>query len=67
MRTFNNRLAAFDCYEGEDMILLGYNSCSGCPTLYAYEKILKRIKPLVEFAKAEKIHFSSCMVKIVLP
>ena len=35
--------------------------CAGCPTLYAYEKILKHVKPLVEFAKADKIHFSICM------
>lgn len=28
------------------------------------EKIIKKIKPLVEVSKAEKIHFSSCMVKI---
>jgi predicted metal-binding protein len=64
MRSFNNRLAAFDCYGQEDIVLVGYNSCAGCPTLYAYEKILKRVKPLVEFAKAEKVHFSSCMVKM---
>jgi predicted metal-binding protein len=26
--------------------------------------ILKRVKPLIEFAKADKIHFSSCMAAL---
>jgi predicted metal-binding protein len=64
MQAFNSRSAGFDRYEGEDVTLVGYNSCAGCPTLFGYEKILKRVKPLVEFTKAEKIHFSSCMVKM---
>jgi predicted metal-binding protein len=64
MTAFNTRTASFDRYEGEDVTLVGYNSCAGCPTLYAYDKILKRVKPLVEFARAEKIHFSSCMMKM---
>ena len=61
MRAFNWRLAAFDGYGDEKITLVAYNFCAGCPTICAYEKILKRVKPLVEFAKADRIHFSSCM------
>ena len=63
MGAFNNRIAAFDCYNDVDIELVGYSDCAGCPTLYDDEKILKRVKPLVEFAGVEKIHFSSCMVR----
>jgi predicted metal-binding protein len=64
MGALNNRNAAFDCYNDEDIELVGYSDCVGCPTIYADEKILERVKPLVEFAKVEKIHFSSCMVRM---
>ncbi|MDR0863220.1 MAG: CGGC domain-containing protein [Oscillospiraceae bacterium] len=64
MSAFDSRTKSFARYKDEDVQLVGYNSCAGCPTLYAYDKILKRVKPLVEFAHAEKIHFSSCMMKM---
>jgi predicted metal-binding protein len=64
MRAFNTRTASFDRYQGEEVELVGHNTCAGCPTLYAYDKILRRVKPLVEFARADKIHFSSCMMKM---
>lgn len=64
LRAFNNKTQVFDRYKEEDIQLVGYSDCAGCPTLYAYGKILKKVKPLVEIAKAEKIHFSSCMVKL---
>ncbi|AKB80826.1 hypothetical protein MSBR3_0248 [Methanosarcina barkeri 3] len=32
--------------------------------MLAPEKIIKKIKPLVEISKAEKIHLSSCMAKM---
>lgn len=54
----------FDRYKGEDIELVGYSTYAGCSTLYAHEKILKKAKPLVEISKAERIHFSSCMVKL---
>jgi predicted metal-binding protein len=59
---FNTRTAGFEQYAGEDVTLVAYNTCAGCPTLYAHDKILKRVKPMVEFSKADKIHFTSCMM-----
>jgi predicted metal-binding protein len=64
MRAFDTRTKSFERYKDGEVQLVGYNSCAGCPTLYAYDKILKRVKPLVEFAHAEKLHFSSCMMKM---
>jgi Predicted metal-binding protein len=64
LRSFNKKIAVFDRYKDEDIELVGYSTCAGCPTIYAHEKILKKVKPLVEVAKADKIHFSSCMVKL---
>ena len=61
---FNDRNGAFEAYQGVAIELVGYSSCAGCPTLFAYEKILRRVKPLVEFARADRIHFSSCMMKM---
>ena len=62
--SFNNRSEMFDRYGSEDAILVGFSTCAGCPTLNAHEKILKKVKPLVEDCMAEKIHFSSCMVEL---
>lgn len=65
LRSFNETKGMFEQYkEGMEAQLVGFSTCAGCPTLLAPEKIIKKIKPLVEISKAEKIHFSSCMVRI---
>jgi predicted metal-binding protein len=64
-KSFNNRKGMFERYKDYSEIqIVGFSTCAGCPTLYAFEKILHKIKPLVEISKADTIHFSSCMVKL---
>ncbi|CQR72606.1 CGGC domain protein [Sporomusa ovata DSM 2662] len=64
-KSFNNRKGMFERYkEDQESQIVGFATCAGCPTLYALEKILKKVKPLVELSKADTIHFSSCMVKL---
>ena len=63
--SFNARKAMFERYKDDkDVELVGFATCAGCPTIVAPDKILKKVKPLVEIGKAEKIHFSSCMVTL---
>ncbi|MFW9988272.1 MAG: CGGC domain-containing protein [Candidatus Odinarchaeota archaeon] len=48
-------------YGGVEIV--GLLSCSGCATLMAHEKILRRVRSLIR-AGAEIIHFSSCINNI---
>lgn len=65
LRSFNEKTGTFERYKNDtETYLVGFSTCSGCPTLLAPGKILKKTKPLVVMSKAEKIHLSSCMVKI---
>jgi len=43
--------------------LIGIISCAGCPTAVVPEKILSRVRALVELG-AEAVHISSCMVYV---
>jgi len=43
--------------------LIGIISCAGCPTAVVPEKILSRVRALVELG-AEAIHISSCMMYV---
>jgi predicted metal-binding protein len=54
---------AFSRYD-EGCELVGFTTCAGCPTEIAPDKILTKIKPLVELSQAEVIHMSTCMEKI---
>ncbi|WP_048105926.1 CGGC domain-containing protein [Methanosarcina barkeri] len=64
-RSFNEKTGSFERYKDDtEARLVGFSTCAGCPTLLAPEKIIKKIKPLVEISKAEKIHLSSCMAKM---
>lgn len=60
---FNARKGAFARYD-EDIELVGITTCAGCPTKLAPDKILTKIKPLVELSQAEVIHISTCMEMI---
>ena len=65
LRAFNGRDVVFKRYKDDnDLALVGLTSCDGCPTLYAPERILNNVKPLVELGEAEIIHIASCMVKM---
>ncbi|WPC41603.1 CGGC domain-containing protein [Clostridium sp. JS66] len=64
-KSFNERKGMFERYkDNQESQIVGFSTCAGCPTLYAFEKILIKVKPLVEISKADTIHFSSCMVKL---
>lgn len=59
LRSFNEKKGMFEQYnEGMEAQLVSFSTCADCPTLLAPEKIIKKIKPLVDISKAEKIHFS---------
>jgi predicted metal-binding protein len=64
LRCFNAKTAGFELYKNEEIQLVGITTCAGCPTIYAHEKILRKVKPLVELNKVDKIHLSSCMAKL---
>ncbi len=59
--SMRGRQGGFERYsKDEDLELIGIISCANCPTLAAYDKILLRVKALVEFG-AEVIHFAYCV------
>jgi predicted metal-binding protein len=58
------RKGLFDRYSKEDQLdLIGIINCSGCPTLAAPEKILKKVKSLVSY-RLDALHFSYCMTAL---
>ena len=61
LASMRGRQGGFECYsKDEEIELVGIISCANCPTLAAYDKILLRVKALVEFG-AEVIHFAYCV------
>ena len=65
LKSFNEKTGTFEQYKDDtEAYLVGFSTCSGCPTLLAPEKIIKKIKPLVVMSKVEKIHLSTCMAEI---
>lgn len=58
------RRGLFERYKDENQLdLIGIINCSGCPTLAAPVKILKRVKALVEY-RLDALHFSYCMTAL---
>lgn len=58
------RRGLFERYSNENQLdLIGIISCSGCPTLAAPEKILKRVDALAGY-KLDALHFSYCMTAL---
>lgn len=58
------RKGLFERYSNESQLdLIGIINCSGCPTLAAPEKILKRVKALAGY-KIDALHFSYCMTTL---
>ncbi|MBB5337609.1 CGGC domain-containing protein [Pectinatus brassicae] len=61
--SFANNIGAFKKYKNSNSNIVGFSTCAGCPTIYAAEKILNKVKPLIELSHADTPHFSTCMVK----
>ena len=61
LASMRGRQGGFERYsKDENLELVGIISCANCPTLAAYDKIVLRVKALVEFG-AEVIHFAYCV------
>jgi len=58
------RRGFFERYQNDEKLdLIGIINCSGCPTLAAPEKILKRVKALADY-RLDALHFSYCMTAL---
>ncbi len=58
------RKGFFDGYSKEETLeLIGIINCSGCPTLAAPEKILRRIRALADY-RIDALHFTYCMTAL---
>lgn len=54
----------FERYDNEKQLdLIGIINCSGCPTLAAPDKILKKVKALTDY-RIDALHLSYCMTAI---
>ena len=61
LRYMRKRQGAFERYKNDDTLeLVGIISCSGCPTLAGYDRLLGRIRALTEF-RVDAIHFTFCI------
>lgn len=64
LKAIREGLDAFSLYaEDGGTQLEGIISCAGCPTALAPEKIVSRVRSLIN-SGVETIHFSSCMLAI---
>ena len=62
LNSLRNSIEGFAEYKAKGGAeLVGIVTCDGCPTLAAPDRILKRVKGLVDLG-VEAIHLSSCMV-----
>ncbi|MBU3952927.1 MAG: CGGC domain-containing protein [Proteobacteria bacterium] len=58
------RKGFFERYKDEkNLDLIGIINCSGCPTLAAPEKILKKIKSIASYT-IDALHFSFCVTAL---
>lgn len=58
------RKGLFERYSDEEQLdLVGIINCSGCPTLAAPEKIMKRVRALADY-RIDALHFSYCMTAL---
>lgn len=61
LRDMRKKLGAFARYSDQEKLdLVGIINCAGCPTLAGPEKLLNRIRALVEF-RIDAIHLTYCM------
>lgn len=58
------RKGLFQQYKSDEPLdLIGIISCAGCPTINGQEKILRRVRSIVEF-RIDSLHFSYCMTAL---
>jgi predicted metal-binding protein len=58
------RRGFFERYPKEEPLdLIGIINCSGCPTIVAPQKILKKVRSVAEF-RLDALHFSYCMTAL---
>ncbi|MEW5953600.1 MAG: CGGC domain-containing protein [Bacillota bacterium] len=58
------RKGFFEEYStGKPLELVGIISCAGCPTVNAAQKILRRVRSIIEF-RIDALHFSYCMTAV---
>ena len=60
LHDLRKKKGAFASYGEQSLELIGIINCAGCPTLAGPEKLLGRIRSLVDF-RVDAIHFSYCM------
>ena len=58
---FNAKKGTFATYAEEGSELVGVISCAGCPTLYAPEKIFRRVRTLAA-SGVEAVHLANCLI-----
>ncbi len=58
---FNAKNGTFASYTDDDTKLVGVISCAGCPTLYAPEKIFRRVRTLAA-SNVDAVHLANCVV-----
>jgi predicted metal-binding protein len=64
LHALRESIRAFEAYRDTGGAeLLGIATCDGCPTLAAPERIVKRVKGMVDLG-ADAIHLSSCMMAV---
>jgi predicted metal-binding protein len=64
LRDIRKRLGEFTRYpKDEKLELIGIINCSGCPTVGAPEKILRKVRSLAEM-NVDSIHLTFCMVAL---
>lgn len=61
LEEIRERKGFFSTYPpNEKLDLVGIINCSGCPSINAPQKILRRVRPFVEL-QVDTIHLSTCM------
>lgn len=58
---FNRKAGTFAAYAEEGAELVGVISCAGCPTLYAPEKIFRRVQTLAS-SGVDAVHLANCVM-----
>ena len=63
LRALRNREGAFSCYEGEQVELVGYTTCGGCPggnVEYTGEEMVKNGAQVIHLATGLLVGYPPC-------
>jgi len=64
LRDMRERRGFFDRYPADEPLdLVGITACSGCPTLVAPDKILKKVRSLADY-DLDALHLAFCMTAL---